>query len=141
MIRKICWQCSPPVLLVLFIGCGPIETKTTGDEHRTTTAVTLDKDELERDKAEFQRRANERLRDLDARMAKLRADADHASADAKVRVEKEISEQQAQLDRVQADLKQLQETTAEKWNDFRLRSAAALDDLDRGLNDAISRFK
>ena len=78
---------------------------------------------------------------MDARLQVLNAQAKVAAGDAKANLDKAIVEQQANLEKARGEFKELQAATKEKWADVKARSSAALDDLQKGFDDAVSRFK
>jgi len=122
-------------------GCGWFESSTAESDGRRTVSVTFNQAEFERDRAEFQHRAESTLQELDGNIAELEARAQAAAGEARVEIDAEIARQKANLEKARAELRSLQDATAEKWADFKARSSDALEDLHKGIRDAASRFQ
>lgn len=122
-------------------GCGWFESSAERGEGKSTVAVTFNEEQFQRDKEAYQREAELRIAAMDARLQALNVQAKVAAGDAKANLDKAIVEQQANLEKARGDFKEVQAATKEKWADVKARSSAALDDLQKGFDNAVSRFK
>lgn len=81
------------------------------------------------------------LAEWKADIDKLRAKADHASADAKLDLMEQIDRLRTKRDEARDRLDEIRKAGEDSWRDLRDRSEKAWGDLSAGLKDALNRFK
>jgi len=82
-----------------------------------------------------------RMKDIDKSMGDLREQAKTADAQAKVEINSRLSVLEKQRQKLGEDMKTLPTTTAEAWQDFSTRVSSAANDLHKGVNEAVQKFK
>lgn len=81
-----------------------------------------------------------RLNEWDAEIEKLTAQADEASADARIRYEKQVSELKERQKEAQLKLDDMRQAGEDAWDDMRAGVEDAWKRLEKGVRDATSRF-
>jgi exopolysaccharide biosynthesis protein len=133
------------ILAVAVVGLGfyrgwfSAESKTgsTGTE----VAVNVDHEKFKNDKEQYQKKAEARLKELDAQLEKLTAKSSDATGDTKTQLEKDIETLKGKKEIARKKLGEIQEASAEKWEDFKLGMESTFDDLKKGFDSAASKFK
>lgn len=139
---RISWTPAVVVACTLIApGCDWISTSREESPGKTTVSMTFDEAEFQRDQADFRHRMHERMAEMNTRLRRLNEQAKTATEDAKVKLDAEVAAQQKNLEKARGELKEIDAATAEKWADVKQRMAAAFDDLQAGLDSAVSRFR
>jgi broad specificity phosphatase PhoE len=125
------------------VGCdsGYVKTHKSESGSSTTVTVEIDRAQIERDKEDFRRRSEAKLREWDSKLAEMQTRAEQATGQAKVDLERQIDEQKPKLEEARRQLKEIDATAGEKWADFKQRSNKAWDDISSGFDRAFSRFR
>jgi len=127
--------------LTAFWACDAVTVNKKSEGSASTVSVTLNEDEFRRDRDAYRAAAERRMADLDARMLDLQARAKKTTGEARVEMDKAIADQQGNIARARAEMKELEGASADKWEEFKRRSAAAIDDVQYGVERAWSQFK
>ena len=80
------------------------------------------------------------IREWKATLAQLRARADQASADARIRYHEEVNSLAQRLATLEQKWKEVQNSSAEAWQDVRSGLEAAWEDFRRSMEQAKTRF-
>jgi len=81
-----------------------------------------------------------RLNEMDAEIEKLKAKAGTARADAKIEIEKQISEVEEAQSKAQAKLDELRASGDDAWTDMKAGVENAWDEFEESTQKALSRF-
>jgi Tfp pilus assembly protein PilX len=122
------------VLVVLVAGIAP-----SGCGKRVE--VTIDHDQINKDKEAYQKKAEAALKDIDERIVDLKAKAKTAGAEIKAKADQDIEALSKKRDAASQRLAEIKSATAEKWDEVKSKTDAALDDLKKGFEKAFSHFK
>jgi hypothetical protein len=93
------------------------------------------------EKKEYQRTAEIKLGELDAKIDGLTAKAKGLEAKAREKFYKRIGKLQSQKVSVEQKLKELKNESGEAWDDIKTGVENAIEDLDEGFRTAAARFK
>lgn len=109
----------------------------------TGTEVTLkiNHDKFKKDKEQYQKKAEARLKELDGQLEKMAASINATSGDARIQLEKDVETLKVKKEAARKRLGEIQEANAETWDDVKSSMDAALDDLAKGFESAAKRFK
>jgi hypothetical protein len=135
------------VLPLLVLGCDkprstPGGTVTAGDVRRETREAAEAAGTLAaQKKAEYQKRMEEELEDLDRRIERLKARAADAGEEARARLEKELAELEPKREAARKKLEQFQAASAEAWEDMKEGVGNAFDELKQAYQRASERYK
>jgi hypothetical protein len=130
------------VLVAAAAGCDSGYVKSHSSTGSTSSVtVTVDNDQIRRDKEAFRARTETKLAEWDQKMAEMRDRASKATGQAKADLEREIAAQKPKLEAARQELREIDAMTAEKWAEFKARSSKAWDDISSGFERAFSRFQ
>ena len=106
----------------------------------TQEAVTATKDYTIQQKDVFQRKVQTELDEMQIRIAQLRGQVTHASAEAKADIQKAIEELEKKKDLASKKAQDIHSATASSWEQVKAKTSAAMDDLRDSLNRALSHL-
>lgn len=92
------------------------------------------------DKNAYQEKLEAQLDEWQAEIAKMRARADKATADARIEYDKQIKELVEYQKRAQKKLNEAQHASEAAWADMRSGMEKAWADMAKSWNDAMKRF-
>jgi len=95
---------------------------------------------MEEKKTYLQKMA-ERLEQLDAKVAELKAKATKAGAEAKGEIDKKVAELTAKQQEARQKLQELKEAGAEKWESLKGRAEKARDSLEEAVTKILLKLK
>ena len=109
----------------------------------TGNEITLgvDQEKFKKDKEQFQKKAEARLKELDAELEKLNAKGKDATGDAKTQWDKDVVILKEKKEAARKRLGEIQEASADKWEETKSGMEAAFEDLKKGFESAATRFK
>lgn len=124
------------------VAAGTSNKPVTGDTviRETQEAVTATKDYTIQQKDAFQRKVQAELDEMQARIAQLRGQVGHASAEAKADIQKSIGELEKKKDLAEKKAQEIHSATASSWEQVKAKTSAAMDDLRESLNRAKSHL-
>lgn len=127
-----------PAAVAVGASNGPV----TGDSvmREAQEAVIATQDYTIQHKDAFQRKAQAELEDVQQHITRLRGQVEHASAEARVDIQKSIAELEKKKDLASKKLEALHSATASSWEQVKSKAAAAMDDLRDSLNRTLSHF-
>lgn len=88
----------------------------------------------------YQKKLQAKLDEWQADIDKLRAKAKVAEADAKAKYEEQIEQLKTHREKLESDLKGLQNAQSDAWNDMKAGVDKAWDDMSKAMQDAWKRF-
>jgi len=106
----------------------------------TREAVTATKDYTIQQKDAFQRKVQAELDEMQVRIKQLRGQARHASAEARVDLQKALREIEKKKDLANKKVKAIRSATASSWEQVKSKTEAAMNDLRDALNRALSHL-
>ena len=92
------------------------------------------------DKNAYEQKLEAQLKIWQAEMDKLRAQAEKASADARLQYDKQMSELAGYQKQGKEKLRELQDANEQAWVDMRQGMEKAWDDMTKAWKDAMSRY-
>jgi hypothetical protein len=92
-------------------------------------------------KEAYQEKIEAQLKEWSAKISELKAKADKATADAKVKMYQEIDDLKAKREAAQQKLDDLKAAGAEKWENLKAASDKALEDLKGKWESIKAKFK
>ncbi|MBC7794617.1 MAG: hypothetical protein H7Z43_13010 [Clostridia bacterium] len=101
---------------------------------RTTSAYVGDT------KDAYVAKAQGEMDDVDAKLTKLRGEAQHAAADSRAQINASIAKLEKQRDAAGARLTELKNATGDAWRDLAAGVSAAVDDAKASAIDAAKRY-
>ena len=121
---------------------GASDKPVTGDKviRETQEAVTATKDYTIQQKDAFQRKVQTELNEMQLRITQLRGQVAHASAEAKVDIQKAVVELEKKKDMANKKAQEIHSATASSWEQVKSKTAAAMDDLRASLNRTLSHL-
>lgn len=122
------------------VAAGASDKPVTGDKviRETQEAVTATKDYTIQQKDAFQRKVQTELDEMQVRITQLRGQVKHASAEARADIQKSIEELEKKKDLASKKVEAIQSATASSWEQVKLKTEAAMDDLRVSLTRARS---
>jgi len=137
------------VTLFIFSACRQQETptekepKVTGEDVRKESKQALETtgEYLRQKKEEYRVKAEEELNDLKKKVAELQTEVKESGAGAREKLGRELEELKKKEQTAREKLNELEETSAEKWEEFKSDMDAALQDLQESYRKAVSHFK
>jgi len=113
------------------VAAGTSDNPVTGDTmiRETQEAVTATKDYTVQQKDAFQRKVQTELDEMQVRIARLRGQVEHASAEAEEDIQKAIVELEKRNDLARGKVGDIYSATASSWEQVKSKTAAAMDDL------------
>ena len=124
------------------VAAGASDKPVTGDTviRKTQEAVTATKDYTIQQKDAFHRKVQTELDEMKVRIRHLRGQAKHASAEARVDLQKAIKELEKKKDLASKKVAAIHSATAATWEQVKLKVEAAMDDLRDSLKRALSHL-
>jgi hypothetical protein len=128
--------------ILVVVPVGASDKPVTGDKviQETQEAVTATKDYTIQQKDAFQRKVQTELDEMQGRIAQLRGQVKHASAEARADIQKAISELEKKKDLAEKKAQEIHSATASSWEQVKSKTSAAMDDLRESLNRAKSHL-
>jgi hypothetical protein len=128
--------------ILVVVPVGASDKPVTGDKvlRETQEAVTATKDYTIQQKDAFQQKVQTELDEMQVRITQLRGQVKHASAEARVDIQKAISDLEKKKDLAEKKAQEIQSATASSWEQVKSKTAAAMDDLRESLNRAKSHL-
>lgn len=124
------------------VAAGTTDKPVTGDRvvREAQEAVTVTKDYTIQQKEAFQRKVQSELDEVQARITQLRGQVKHASAEARADIQKAIGELEQKKALAEKKVQDVHSATASSWEQVKVKTAAAMDDLRDSLTRTLSRF-
>jgi TolA-binding protein len=133
--------------LIAVTGCEqpssvPTSGKVTSEDvrHDAGKAVDTATEFSQQTKAEFQKKLEVRLKELDAEMVVLREKGRDLKDEAKMKWEEKLVELETKRDTARAKLAEVGESSAEAWKDLQKGAQAAWNDMDKAFSEASLEF-
>src|ERR1700675_2877920 len=122
------------------VAAGASDKPVTGSTviRETQEAVTATKDYTIQQKDAFQRKVQTELDEMKVRIRQLRGQVKHVSAEARADLQKAIGELEKKKDLANKKVKAIHSATASSWEQVKLKTEAAMDDLRDSLTRARS---
>ena len=89
----------------------------------------------------YQEKAEAKMDEWQAEIDKIRAKADHATADARIKYDEQIKELVDYQKKAQKQLEDMQRASEAAWADMRSGMEKAWADLSKSWQDAINRYR
>jgi DNA-binding transcriptional regulator GbsR (MarR family) len=121
---------------------GASEKPVTGDRivRETQEAVRATKDYTIQQKDAFQRKIQTELDEMQLHITQLRVQVKHESGKTRADIQKAIEELEKKTDSANKKMQDIHSATASSWEQAKLRTAAAMDDLRDSLNRTLSQL-
>jgi septal ring factor EnvC (AmiA/AmiB activator) len=128
--------------IFVVVSVGASDKPVTGDKviRETQEAVTTTKDYTIQQKDAFQRKVQTELDEMQGRIAQLRGQVKHASADARADIQKAISDLEKKKELAEKKAQEIHSATASSWEQVKSKTSAAMDDLRESFNRAKSHL-
>jgi Ulp1 family protease len=142
-VRRLCGAVGIGLLnIFVVVPVGASDKPVTGDKviQETQEAVTATKDYTIQQKDAFQRKVQTELDEMQGRIAQLRGQVKHASAEAQADIQKAVSELEKKKDLAEKKAQEIQSATASSWEQVKAKTSAAMDDLRESFNRAKSHL-
>lgn len=107
----------------------------TADKHKT------DEREISAERKAYEQKIEAQIDELGARMELLRAKANQATADAKIKITERLGELRTQQAETERKLQNVREAGEDAWKELRSGMDDALKSLQNGVEQAISKFE
>ena len=126
----------------VIVTAGASDKQVMGDRviREAQEAVTATKDYTIQEKDAFQRKVQSELDEMQARITQLRGQVNQVSAEARADIQKAIEEFEKKKDQANKKAEAIHSSTAFSWEQVKLKTAAAMDDLRDSLARARSHF-
>ena len=130
------------VVIPVAVLAGASDGRVTGDTviREAQEAVTATKDYTIQQKDAFQRKVQAELDEVQVRIAQLRGQVKHASGEARADIQKAIGKLEKKKDLAKKKAEAIHSATASSWEQVKLKTAAAMDDLRDSLKRALSHL-
>ena len=124
------------------VGAGTTDKPVTGDRvvRKAQEAVTATKDYTIQQKEAFQRKVQSELDEVQTRITQLRGQVKQTSAEARVDIQKAISELEKKKDLAEDKVQDIHSATGSSWEQVKSKTAVAMDDLRDSLTRTLSHF-
>ena len=124
------------------VASGTSDKPVTGDTvvREAREAVTATKDYTIQQKDAFQRKVQSELDEVQVRITQLRGQVNHASAEARMDIQKAIRELEKKKDLAEKKVQDIHSATASSWEQVKTKTTVAMDDLRDSLTRILSRF-
>lgn len=133
------------VSLVLWLGAASGTTAKGAQESATKQgtkhSVPATKAEAEREKKAYEKKAEERLDQLDKQIDELKAKAQKAGENSKKQLDKSIADLQPKERAADKRLKELRESSWNTWQDAKARLNTAINFLQKAYDRAVAELK
>jgi chromosome segregation ATPase len=133
-------------VMLVAAGCGDSNTTTsevTGEDVRkeAAEAVEATAQYTRQEMATFTAQVEDKLQTADRKMDELQAKARELQGEARQSIDQEIQELKVKRDKASSQLAELKSASANAWDDMKAGMQAALNDLDRSLEEATAKFR
>jgi len=130
-------------LLTLPVAAGASDKSVTGDTvvREAQEAVTATKDYTIQQKDAFQRMVQAELDEIQVHITQFRGQVNHASTEARADIQKAIVELEKKKDLATKRSQDVHSATASSWEQVKLKTAAAMDDLRDSVNRTLPHFQ
>ena len=88
----------------------------------------------------YQQKVRAQIKEMKAKMQMLEAGAEKASADMRIRTQKNLGEWKSRFREVEMKLDKLSESTKDSWDDIRSGIDAAMNELSKSIEKATKQF-
>ena len=88
----------------------------------------------------YQQKVRAQIKEMKAKMQMLEAGAEKASADMRIRTQKNLGEWKSRFREVEMKLDKLSESTRDSWDDIRSGIDAAMNELSKSIEKATKQF-
>jgi len=124
------------------VAAGTTDKPVTGDRvvREAQEAVSATKAYTIQQKDAFQRKVQSELDEVQLRIMQLREQGKHASAEARTEIQKAIGELEKKKDLAEKKLQDIHSATASSWEQAKVKTAVAMDDLRDSLSKTLSHF-
>jgi len=128
--------------IFVVVSVGASDKPVTGDKviQETQEAMTATKDYTIQQKDAFQRKVQTELDERQGRIAQLRGQVKHASAEARADIQKAISDLEKKKELAEKKAQEIHSATASSWEQVKAKTSAAMDDLRESFNRAKSHL-
>ena len=92
-------------------------------------------------KEEYQAKMDEQLKEITGKLAELRVKADRATADAKIKYQKEIKTLQTKLQEAQGRLQKIKTSGGDAWETLKEGSEKAWGELRGAVDGALQKLR
>jgi CHASE3 domain sensor protein len=135
--------------LVVLLGCGsqeePAQTKKPVTAQKvkqeTKEAAEALKEYTLQQKEAYQKKLGTKLKEMQQKIADLKARAAKATPEAKAKLQENEAELQKKWDAAQKKFDELQKSSGQAWGELKSGTDAAMNDLEKAYNKAVSHFK
>ncbi|WP_420403883.1 coiled coil domain-containing protein [Nisaea sp.] len=93
------------------------------------------------DRDHYIEKAKARIEQWNAEIAKMKARADEAEADAKIDFRRQLDEMRAERDKAEARLTELRDASDKAWDDVKSGFEKAWDDISAAFDSARTRYQ
>jgi len=104
-------------------------------------AIALDEETIMGLKEAYQEKLEAQLKQWSARLEELKGKADKATADAKIKMYREIEDLKARKEAAQQKLKEIKAAGAEKWESLKAASEKTMEDLKHKWESVKGKFR
>lgn len=120
-----------------------VETQVSSEDVKRETGEALEttKTYLKQEKEKYQKEVEATLNDLNDKIKALQAKAEQAGTDTKAKYNEIIEGLRKKQEEAQNKLNDLKSKSADAWEDVKSGMDAALENLKKSYNDAVSHFK
>jgi Asp-tRNA(Asn)/Glu-tRNA(Gln) amidotransferase A subunit family amidase len=106
----------------------------------TKEALETTKEYSLRQKEAFEKRVRAELQELQVKIAELRKETDVASAEARKEMQKAIQDLERKKHEARKKLEEVNESTSSAWTSLKAGMTAAVEDLKKSYQEAVSKF-
>jgi cytochrome c556 len=133
-------------VMLVAAGCGDSNTTTsevTGEDVRKEAgeAVEATAQYTKQEMETFTAQVEDKLQTADRKMDELQAKARELQGEARQSIDQEIQELKVKRDKASSQLAELKSASANAWDDMKAGMQAALNELDRSLEEATAKFR
>lgn len=119
-----------------------VEVKEKGSHTTLSSPLSgQNKDDLKQKREELTAAVQAKMKEIDASMAQLRAEAKKATGDAQVALNKRIDELHAKRQDLSRDYDRIQSTTKDAWQEFSAGLSRAADELAQHTREAVAKLQ
>ena len=123
------------------IGCKPTSDKVPKADSMTPRVESPSGLSATNDRATAQEKFSAQLKELDTKMADLKARAQSAGDQAKAEWEQRRPQLEAQREAAAKKLDELKQSSKETWDETRTKAEAAFGELEKGFKEAWAKLK
>jgi len=88
----------------------------------------------------YKQKAKAHLKEINARMQIVEANAEKAGADVKIKYQKNIDDWKSRFSDIETKLEKLSDSTGDAWKDIRSGIDSAMDELNNTIDKAKKQF-